>query len=222
MTNKKSDCKELSDTIAIIAGGSLSPLITVDNADYIIACDKGLNYALTAGITPDLFVGDGDSLSGELPSDIERVDLPVEKDDTDLMAAVKIALEKSPQKIVFYCACGGRYDHFLGNLQAAVFAAKRGVKVEIIDLYARFYIFSGGKNDSITEEIFARRVGYSFSVLSFSDICEGVCISGGKYEIKNAVLRGDFPLGVSNEWNAGEIRVSVKRGVLCVCECKMI
>lgn len=221
MTKIRTESEKKYNRIAIIAGGSLSPLESAEKADYVIACDKGLDYALAAGITPDLFVGDGDSFSGKLPDNIERIDLPVEKDDTDLMAAVKVALGKAPRNIVFYCACGGRYDHFLGNLQAAVFAAKRGAKVEIIDLYARFCIFAGGNGGSGREEVFARREGYSFSVLSLSDVSEGVCISGGKYGIENAVLRGDFPLGVSNEWKTDEIRVSLKSGVLCVCECKM-
>lgn len=208
-------------TIAIIAGGKKSPLKNISDADFVIACDKGLNYALEEKIEPDLFVGDGDSFSGNLPKNVENVKLPKEKDDTDLMAAVKIALEKFvPEKLLFYCACGGRLDHFLGNLQAATFAAKRGVKVEIIDLYDHFFVFFGGENEA-NEEAFLKRDGYSFSVLSLTDKCEGVCISGAKYEIENATIYNDFPIGVSNEWINDEIRVSLLRGVLCVCICKM-
>ena len=208
-------------TVAIIAGGEKSELRGIENADFIITCDKGYNYAAAAGITPDLYVGDGDSLFGRVSENIITLQLPVEKNDTDLMAAVRCSLEKIlPENFIFYCAGGGRYDHFLGNLQAACYAAKRGAKVKIIDLYADFYVFSGDESGK-KEHTFYRRNGYSFSVLSLTDKCVGVRICGAKYEIENAVITSDFPIGVSNEWKENEIKVSLKSGVLCVCMCKM-
>ena len=208
-------------TVAIIAGGEKSGFNGIENADFIITCDRGFNYAETLNITPDLYVGDGDSVLGGVPENIEKLRLPVEKDDTDLMAAVRFSLENfAPEKLAFYCAGGGRYDHFLGNLQAACYAAKCGAKVKIIDLYADFYVFSGDENGK-KEHAFYRRNGYSFSVLALTDKCVGVNISGAKYELLNAAVTNDFPIGVSNEWKDDEIKVSLKSGVLCVCMCKM-
>lgn len=199
--------------IAIISGGVFSPLLKIEEADFVIACDKGLKYALDNKVAVDLFVGDRDSLDIAVPSGIKTLDLPVEKDDTDTMAATRFALSLSPLEIKFYCACGGRYDHFLGNLQAAAFAAKSGANVAIIDLYGDFYIFSSG--------VYSFKKGDSryFSVLSLSDKCEGVCISGAKYPLQNATIKNDFPIGISNEWlgdDQSEITVSLKSGVLAV------
>ena len=74
---------------AIISGGEFSPINGIENADYIIACDKGYEHAAACGITPDLLVGDFDSYKGERDKRVPVLDLPVEKDDTDTMAAVR-------------------------------------------------------------------------------------------------------------------------------------
>lgn len=198
--------------IAIISGGEFSPLSEIESADFIIACDKGLKYALNGGVRVDLFVGDRDSLDISVPTNIKTLDLPTEKDDTDTMAATRLAVSLGAESVRFYCACGGRHDHFLGNLQAAAFAAKNGANVRIIDLYGDFFIFNGGTHS------FKKGDYCCFSVLSLFDKAEGVCISGAKYPLKNAVITNSFPIGISNEWQSSqnEITISLKSGVLCV------
>ena len=127
---------------AIISGGRRAPLDGIENADRIIACDKGYQYAEEAGVRPQLLVGDFDSYTGSLPADIPILDLPVEKDDTDTMAAIRYAVQEDYSEIVLYCALGGRLDHLLGNVQSAVFAVERGCRVHIIDTDNLLYFFT--------------------------------------------------------------------------------
>ncbi|MFR6086844.1 MAG: hypothetical protein ACLUIX_06135 [Oscillospiraceae bacterium] len=56
--------------------------------DYVIAADGGYTACRRAGVEPQLLLGDFDSLA-EVPAlpHVERV--PVEKDDTDMMLAIK-------------------------------------------------------------------------------------------------------------------------------------
>ena len=64
--------------------GLLSPI----PADaLVIAADGGLRHTQALGLTPDIILGDFDSL-GYIPTD-SRV-YPVEKDDTDAMLAVRV------------------------------------------------------------------------------------------------------------------------------------
>ena len=62
---------------------------------FIIAADRGLDYALEAGISPDIAVGDFDSAKSAVPSGIETVKFPPEKDYSDAELAANIALTKS-------------------------------------------------------------------------------------------------------------------------------
>jgi len=196
-------------TCAIISGGAYSPLCGIEAADFVIACDKGLCYAQKEGITPDLLVGDFDSFTGDLPQDIPVLRLPCEKDETDTMAAFGYAVENKFEKILLFCALGARLDHLLGNLQTAAYAAKCGITVKITDTDNEIYVFSGKKLR------FPKKEGFSISVISLSDKCENVNLSGGKYGLKNATLTNATTLGISNEWT-DDITVSADSGVLAV------
>ena len=110
--------------VAIIAGGEKSRFRRIDEADFIIACDKGAQYAAEEGVVPDLTAGDFDSVPKGFRPVGETAVLPTEKNDTDTMFAVRKALSRGCDQIYLYCAEGGRPDHFLGNIQAALFAAE--------------------------------------------------------------------------------------------------
>ena len=198
---------------AILSGGADDTLQGIEQADFIIACDKGYAYAKAAGIRPDLLVGDFDSYDGPIPTDVPRLDLPVEKDDADTMAAVRWAVNEGFSALRLYCALGGRLDHLMGNIQAASFAVSHGLRAEILGENIKMYLFSGG---SIT---LPPHSGFSISVLSLSDRCEGVSITGAKYPLQNVTVTNTFPVGISNEWE-GDITISAARGILLVISAK--
>lgn len=204
----------MKKTCAIISGGNFAPLTDIEDADFIIVCDKGYEYARRQGITPDLFIGDFDSFSGVLPDGIPKTVLPCEKDETDTMAAIKYAVENGFDHILLFCALGGRLDHLLGNLQAAAYAAKAGITVKISDYDNEIIVFSNSMVTVPKEE------GFSISLLSLTDKCENVSVSGGKYTLKNAVLTNTSTLGISNEW-VTDISVSANDGVLAIVMSRM-
>ena len=61
--------------------------------DLVIAADGGYAYCRASGVVPDLVIGDFDSL-GEVPAGENVVRLPVEKDDTDTLAAIRLGLDR--------------------------------------------------------------------------------------------------------------------------------
>ena len=79
----------------IFAGGEFCVPHGIENADFVIACDFGYSYAVRCGIRPDLLVGDFDSYHGSLPAGIPRLDLPIEKDDTDTIDQLQILLHET-------------------------------------------------------------------------------------------------------------------------------
>ncbi len=196
----------------IITGGEPSALPSIDENDFVIACDKGYGYAENNGVIPSLVIGDFDSYEGELPKNIPVMRLKCEKDDTDTMTAVRYAVANGYKDIVLCCALGGRLDHELANIQSALYAVRRGVKVSIFGKDSNIYFLRDESRK------FSKNDGCSLSVFSATDSCSGVFIKGAKYPLKNAVITSDFPIGVSNEWTEADVEISVKNGILMVVE----
>ncbi|MCX6063103.1 MAG: thiamine diphosphokinase [Caldiserica bacterium] len=115
-------------TIVFAGGdpGSFSYLRTVEfSGAFLVAVDRGLAVMSELGLTPDLFVGDGDSVSPELLAGLDRertrvVTLPAHKDVSDLEAAfdLLVTMEQHGSMLVL-AGLGGRLDHCLFNLQLA-------------------------------------------------------------------------------------------------------
>ena len=200
----------------IYSGGEYCRTEEAGTPELVIACDRGLDYAVWDGVIPDLVLGDFDSCEvHEFPESAKVLRYPKEKDDTDTMLAVKYALEHGYGEIMITCALGARLDHTLANIQAGVYIAERGGRVTLLGRDDRVYVFSEG---SVT---LPKRDGWSLSVLSLSDRSEGVCLRGVRYPAEDIVLVNGFPLGVSNEWAADSAEISVASGVIMVMESKL-
>ncbi len=107
--------------IMIVAGGPLGLSLPLED-QVTIGVDRGCVALLEAGLPLDWAVGDFDSVTAEQREQIfvaakNWVELPAEKNDTDLEVALRIVLEHFPQgDVVVYGALGGRLDHSLANL----------------------------------------------------------------------------------------------------------
>ena len=99
------------------------------DGDFVIAADDGYTALHAAGITPDLLVGDFDSLS-EIPGDIPVKAFPPEKDQTDMAIALEEGMARGYRTFRFYGANGGREDHTFANLQLLCGAARQGCDVQ--------------------------------------------------------------------------------------------
>lgn len=205
----------------LVCAGEFVP-IEIDRTedDFCIAVDGGLSYCQMLGILPDLCIGDFDSLKEEdraCLSMIEEQDkdrvirLKPEKDDTDTLAAIKYGLEKGYRKFYFYGATGGRLDHTFANLQCLLYIRKHG---------AKGYLMSADSMITVIceEEIrFHSNMEGTLSLFSMGEKAEGVTISNMKYELEQAVITNDFPIGISNEFLKGKAGcIRVEKGQLLV------
>ncbi|MCR5670320.1 MAG: thiamine diphosphokinase [Butyrivibrio sp.] len=200
----------------IISGGAFADLSRQElYADYVIACDSGLDYADRYGIVPDLVMGDYDSVSEENlkrieTNEIKSLRFPKEKDDTDTSLALKHALELGYKDIRMVCVFGNRMDHAFANIQVAHYGAKRGATVRMYDEKTKITVFSNSKIE------LAGKKGCNLSVFSLSDASRNVTIKGTKYELESGELTNSFPLGQSNEITCDKAEVSVEDGVIMV------
>ena len=86
----------------IFSGGELSDtdFIEILAGELVICADRGLHHAQKLGIAPDIIVGDFDSFKGKLPENTEILRSIPEKDDTDTMLAVKLAIDRGAEQIL--------------------------------------------------------------------------------------------------------------------------
>ena len=179
--------------------------------DLVIAADAGYHTCLKLGIRPDLLLGDFDSMP--MPEyDGAVVRLPVEKDDTDTMAAVRTALENDCKEVFIYGGTGGkRLDHTLANLQTLLFLRRQGAHGY---LYDDDFVWTAIENESLT---IPRSVEWGlFSAFCLGDRADGIDETGFQYTLQNGTLTADFPMGVSNHIVAENATISVRSGALAV------
>lgn len=179
--------------------------------DFVIAADAGYKTCLREGITPDLLLGDFDSM--EQPSDFANIHRsPVEKDDTDTMLAVKTGLDRGCTEFYLYGGTGGRrLDHTLANLQTLLYLRRHGARGW---LYGDDFVWTAIEDEALT---IRREVEWGLlSVFCLGDRAEGVDETGCQYPLSGAVLTPAFPLGVSNHILEERAEVAVRQGALLV------
>lgn len=182
--------------------------------DFFIFCDDGLRHAESLGVTPSLIVGDFDSCNSELltkwSNRCETVRLPREKDDTDTLFAVKLAVERGYSDFILLGAMGGRFDHALGNISILLYLNGLGKKAILVDDYSVMQVVG-------SEPFYIEDNCSYFSVLTVAGDVSGVNIKNAKYPLENAKLAADFQLGISNEVLPGHVaEVSVEQGRVLV------
>ena len=201
-------------TCFIVGAGSFDGMpIGPQEEDLVIAADGGYDHLLSIGLRADVVLGDFDSVTSyEIWEDTfcEKLTYPPEKNDTDMMLAIKLGLSRGFQNFAIYGGLGGRLDHTIANIQALSFLAKEGASAI---LYHEQYELSVIHNGSFT--LSKDTSGY-VSVLSLSDKSENVTIKGLKYELEGATLTNHFPLGVSNEAIGKKGVISVGNGTLLI------
>lgn len=213
--------------ILIVSGGELSPAYLAKFAaknpqDFVIAADSGLDTLKKAGIIPDLILGDYDSLDGGSAALKDYADrkIPIlkykaEKNFTDTEAALDEAVRRGGKEsfISILGACGGRLDHFLGNLQDLVIPLKAGVRAEIVNEQNRISLL----DHSLTirkKDAFGKYISF----LPFTEKCKGVTLKGFKYPLSDKTLVQGNSLGISNEIVDEKAEVSLSSGILIMIQ----
>ncbi|MCD7888879.1 MAG: thiamine diphosphokinase [Oscillospiraceae bacterium] len=190
----------------IFGAGETVPLRAVpEGGDFVIAADGGMRYLDSLGIKPDLIIGDFDSSDEPVTGDV--IKLPVEKDDTDSVFAVRYCLEHGFGEIHIYGGTGGRIDHTIANIQTLSYIAEHG---------GRGYLYSPEMVMTVIHGNLTIEPTGIFSVFSLSGTSHGVSITGGFYEMQNGEISSSFPIGVSNHSVGKPVTVTVGDGTLLV------
>ncbi len=198
----------------IIAGGTLEDYSflkqNILDTDYIICADSGLRHAQNAGIVPHTVIGDFDSYKGALPQECEVIRLPVHKDDTDLLAAAKLAVQKGFKHLSFFASLGSRPDQSFAALQNLAELMQNGVYAELLGSNYKALVLNGG---SVTLKAGADTY---LSVFPLGGAVSGVTLTGVEYPLQNFTLPAYSSMGVSNHIIGECATVSVENGALLI------
>lgn len=164
--------------------------------DLVIAADSGYKYAERCGVRPDIVLGDFDSLDETyVPPDAEKITLPKEKDETDALYAVRLAISKGCNGVYLVGGLGGRLDHTLGALAVLRYAAEKGVKTRIDDGYTSAFIVQDGAEVVLPYDPCVKHVSFFPSNGEVT-----LSVKGLKYTLDGYTLKAADPLCVSNEF----------------------
>lgn len=218
-------------TCYIVGAGDFTPRgFAPVPGDLVLAADGGYRALYSLGYTPDLLLGDFDSLGDlPLPPDLPVLRFPARKDDTDTGLALRHGLDRGFRDFALYGCAGGRVDHLLANLQSMARVSRLGATIRLAAPEYDAWALTGPAPDApapstpapdgpaATLTLPDRPGGTLVSVFCHGDRAEGVTLTGLSYPLDGADLTGDFPLGVSNRRLEGRpATVSVRRGTLLI------
>lgn len=228
-------------TCYIVGAGDFTPRgFAPVPGDLVLAADGGYRALYSLGYTPDLLLGDFDSLGDlPLPPDLPVLRFPARKDDTDTGLALRHGLDRGFRDFALYGCAGGRVDHLLANLQSMARVSRLGATIRLAAPEYDAWALTGPAPSTPAPDASApdasgpaphapdgpaatltlpdRPGGTLVSVFCHGDRAEGVTLTGLSYPLDGADLTGDFPLGVSNRRLEGQpATVSVRRGTLLI------
>jgi len=183
--------------------------------DLVIAADGGAHHARAAGITPQVVVGDLDSLEPGLRAELVAagarfIQHPAAKDETDLELALLYAVEQGAEEVVVLGALGGRIDQTVANILLLAHPALTGVRVLVVEGDQTIFLI----RDEATVE---GRPGDTVSLIPLGGDVQGITAEGLRWPLHEGTLRFGPARGVSNVLLGRQARVRVREGtLLCV------
>lgn len=180
--------------------------------DLLIAADGGARHLAALGCTPQVVIGDLDSLS---PAEVQQLadagarilQYPIDKNETDLELAILHACDLGCFHLRILGSLGGRLDQTLANLFLLALPELDGVDARL---------------DDGTEEVFLIRDsasiiglrGETVSLLPLSEAAHGVTTQGLRYPLSGETLFPERSRGVSNEMIEPEALIRLDSGIL--------
>ena len=182
-----------------------------------IAADGGLEHCLALDLTPDLLVGDLDSVELQIVERLRRAgseiqEHPQRKDYTDLELALESAVQHTPEEILILGGLGGRWDQTLTNILLLSQPRFRGPRVLLAEGLQQIELIFGGSNLNISAN-----PGATVSLVPIKGPATGITTQGLEYELAEGTLEYGSSQGVSNVMVGQHASVTLKEGILaCV------
>lgn len=181
----------------------------------VIAADSGWAHAVAFGFTPDLLVGDMDSIRPDhlveaRASDAEIIEHSSDKDFTDTELALQLARKFEYRHIHLVSGGGDRFDHLLAMVHSLVEHSDEATMTAHIGMQ---HVRIVTPREAAT---FSAQPGATISLIPLGGNARGVTTNGLQWELKRSTLHSFASRGVSNVATAPSITVSLRTGALAV------
>ena len=194
---------------------------------FIIAADGGALHCSNLRITPNVIIGDMDSITkgmiaklagtaagnadGDTTAggDIQFISFNQSKDESDTQLALDYLVENGYERIIVIGAFGDRADHSYANLSLLSSPAYDNVKVSIITENSEIFVVK----DSCTIK---GEAGKKISIFSLTPFTFFEKTTGLKYKLKNEKLLFSPARGLSNEFTKDIAKLNISEGWLLI------
>lgn len=180
----------------------------IKRADPLVCTDGAANWLIENSVTPDVVVGDLDSISDEIRAGLAHdvIHHIGSQENTDLEKALEYVIDQGYEVATIIGATGKREDQTLANLYLVAKYADK-IHIQLLTNYSTI--------EAITGDFIARvEKGQSISLMPVGKV-EGVTTSGLEFPLHDEPL-GTGTRGVSNRALAEKIHVSVRSGVVLI------
>jgi len=179
----------------------------------IIAADGGAEYLKSQNITPDILIGDFDSLSEEIlhffHGKTKVLRYPEKKNKTDSELAMDFCAKEGYGEIVLINAVNGQLEHSLANIFIAEKYVQKGIKINFINRNSEIFVLHGKEKLTLKTH-----KGQNVSLIPLSDDVDVDIIQGFQYPLIKETLYRVTTRGVSNVAKKQEVSVSISAGTL--------
>ena len=183
--------------------------------DWVMAADGGVAHCLQWNITPQVIIGDMDSVNKQElarfeSQGVEIIRFPARKDKTDLELALQTALNRNFGEVVILGALGARWDMTLSNVMILAAPFMKGVKARILDEGHEILCMHDGDAIQIQEKL-----GDTVSLIPLSTNVV-VSLNGFEYPLTKETLHRGTTRGISNVITGSVANIEIERGQLIV------
>ena len=203
----------ISNRVLVIANGKIPSSEVVNsllqNCDFIVACDGGLNHCDMLEIIPNLLCGDLDSIDSNfferLNPEFTDVIQMQNQDKSDLSKALSYLRDEGFSSIDVIGIEGGRLDHQFGVWSCLIESDSYA------SLHYEDFVLKRVPNDTIQLQT---KLGKIVALHAINQ-CQGVSLAGCKFTLNNETLEIGTR-GIHNLTKAEIIEVSKASGELLV------
>jgi len=138
------------DDVVILANGLFPKagkcLDVLETAKIVICCDGAADKLVNYGLSPDVIVGDMDSISERTRDQFAEIMIRSDdQDSNDLTKAVRFCISENYTSVIVLGATGLREDHTLGNISLMMEYFPH-IEVRIMSDFGMFSLLRSGEH----------------------------------------------------------------------------